>query len=77
MKEILEVIARNLVDDRNAVSVIETEENGVVTLTLKVAPDDMGKIIGKQGRIAKSVRSVIKSVALHRNLRVNVEITSN
>ena len=77
MKDILEVIARNLVDDRAAVSVIETEENGTVTLTLKVAPDDMGKIIGKQGRIAKSVRSVIKSVALHRNKRVNVEITSN
>ena len=77
MKDILEVIARNLVDDRDAVSVIETEENGVINLTLKVAPDDMGKIIGKQGRIAKSVRSVIKSVALHRNKRVNVEITSN
>ena len=77
MKDILEVIAKNLVDDREAVSVVETVENGVITLTLKVAPDDMGKIIGKQGRIAKSVRSVIKSVALHRNLRVNVEITSN
>jgi len=77
VKDILEVIARNLVDDRDAVSVIETEENGVINLTLKVAPDDMGKIIGKQGRIAKSVRSVIKSVALHRNKRVNVEITSN
>lgn len=77
MKDILEVIARNLVDDRAAVSVTETGENGAITLTLKVAPGDMGKIIGKQGRIAKSIRSVIKSVALHRNLRVNVEITSN
>jgi len=74
LKELLEIIARELVDKPEQVSVIETAaENGSV-LQLNVADDDMGKVIGKQGRIAKSIRSLIKAAAIHKNVRVTVEI---
>ena len=77
MKEVLLVIAKALVDKPQEVCVTEVTKDGQTTLELKVAKDDMGKIIGKQGKIAKSIRSVIKSVAIHRNIRVNVEILSD
>ena len=76
MKEILEVIAKYLVDDQDALSVRESEKDGTATYELIVAPGDMGKVIGKQGRIAKAIRSVVKSAASHKNVRVNVEIIS-
>ena len=57
MKELLLYIARNLVDDPEAVSVTEVEGPQELTLELRVAPDDMGKVIGRQGRIAKEIRS--------------------
>lgn len=75
MRELVEVIAKALVDKPEAVVVIEsTNEAGELTLELKVAPEDMGKIIGKQGRIAKSIRSVVKAAATRENVKVNVEI---
>lgn len=73
MKELLLYMAQNLVDHPEAVTVtqIDGEE---ITLELRVAPEDMGKVIGRQGRIAKEIRTIMKSVAQRRGERVNVEI---
>ena len=74
MKELLEILAKNLVDNPDVVSVMEVPGDGVITLQLRVAADDMGKVIGKQGRIAKAVRSVVKAAAVRENKRVFIEI---
>ncbi len=75
MKELLEIIAKNLVDSPDAVVVTEkTKEDGSITLELKVAEDDMGKVIGKHGRIAKAIRAVVKAGAINNNKKVYVEI---
>lgn len=74
MKELLTYIAQSLVDDPDAVVVNEIEGEQSVILELKVASDDMGKVIGKQGRIAKAIRTVIKAYATKENKRVVVEI---
>ncbi len=74
MKQVLEIIARSLVDHPEAVSVTEVEAEDSVTLELRVAEDDMGKVIGKQGRIAKAIRTVVKAAANRENKRVVVEI---
>jgi len=74
MKDLLLTIAKNLVDQPDALEVIEEQNGSTTTLKLKVAPEDMGKVIGKQGRIARSIRTVIKAAAIHENVRVNVEI---
>ncbi len=74
MKELVEVIAKSLVDCPDEVVVTEEEtENGTV-LSLKVAASDMGKVIGKQGRIAKAIRSVVKAAATREDKKVIVEI---
>ncbi|MBS6610060.1 MULTISPECIES: KH domain-containing protein [Peptoniphilus] len=74
MVELIEYIAKSLVDDPSSVDV-KSEENGdVINITLKVASSDMGKIIGKQGRIAKAIRAIIKAVSLKENVKVNLEI---
>ena len=74
MKELLLYMAKNLVDNPEAVSVNEiTEEDGLV-LELRVAPEDMGKVIGRQGRIAKEIRTIIKTVAQRDGEKVTVEI---
>lgn len=74
MKELLESIARNLVDNPEEVSVNEVEGEKSLILELRVAGDDMGKVIGKQGRIAKAIRTVMKAAAVRNNKRVVVEI---
>ncbi len=74
MKELLIYIAKNLVDNPDAVSVNEIDCDGEVVLELRVAPEDMGKVIGRQGRIAKEIRSVVLSYAQRNNTRVSVEI---
>jgi len=74
MKELLESIARSLVDNPECVSVNEIEGEKSLILELRVADDDMGKVIGKQGRIAKAIRTVMKAAALRNNKRVVVEI---
>lgn len=74
MKELVEFMAKSLVDNPDAVIVKEVEEEQSIILKLTVAPEDMGKIIGKQGRIAKAIRTVIKAVAVKQNKRVIVEI---
>ena len=63
MKELVEVIAKALVDHPEEVTVTETEKNDEIIVELKVASSDMGKVIGKQGRIAKAIRSVVKAAA--------------
>ncbi len=74
MKEVLEIIAKSLVDDPDAVEVREVDEDQTVILELRVAESDMGKVIGKQGRIAKAIRTVVKAAASRENKRVAVEI---
>lgn len=74
MKELVEVIAKSLVDNPDEVSVTETEKDSVVVLELHVAASDMGKVIGKQGRIAKAIRSVVKAAASREDKKAVVEI---
>ena len=74
MKELLEYIAKSLVDYPDDVSVTEVESEQTTVLELRVNEADMGKVIGKQGRIAKSIRAVIKAAAGRGNKRVVVEI---
>ncbi|MGE5615058.1 MAG: KH domain-containing protein [Bacillota bacterium] len=74
MKELLEAIAKSLVDYPDEVVVNEINEGSTVILELKVAKEDMGKVIGKQGRIAKAIRTVVKAAAIKENVRVAVEI---
>ncbi len=74
MKDLLEVIAKALVDEPDEVKVSEVEGEQSVILELRVADSDMGKVIGKQGRIAKSIRTVMKAAANRENKRVVVEI---
>ncbi len=74
MKELVEVIAKALVDNPDEVVVTENVNGKNVTVELHVAADDMGKVIGKQGRIAKAIRSVVKAASSKENLKVDVEI---
>lgn len=76
MKDILETIILHLVDNKEAVNITEVtnpENEKDVTIEVKVAKNDMGRIIGKQGKIAKSIRTVMKSVAAKDRKRVNIE----
>ena len=74
MKELVEVIAKSLVDNPEEVTVTETEKDRATGLELHVAQADMGKVIGKQGRIAKAIRSVVKAAASREDKKVIVEI---
>ena len=74
MKELVEVIAKALVDNPDAVAVTEKENGRDVVIELHVAQEDMGKVIGKQGRIAKAIRSVVKAASSKDNKKVDVEI---
>ncbi len=74
MKEMLELLVKNLVDNPNGIEISEREEGKTVILELKVDPTDMGKVIGKQGKIAKALRTLMKAYAVKENKKVNVEI---
>jgi uncharacterized protein len=74
MKELLEYIATALVDEPDQVNVQQVESERLIVLELRVAPGDMGKVIGKQGRIAKAIRTVVNAAAVKENKRVVVEI---
>lgn len=74
MKELVEVIAKSLVDHPDQVEVTEKETEKAIVVELKVASEDMGKVIGKQGRIAKSIRTVVKAAATKDDKKVIVEI---
>ena len=74
MKELVEVIAKALVDDPESVVVNEREEKKTTVLEVRVAESDMGKVIGKQGRIAKAIRSVVQAAAAKEDKKVIVDI---
>lgn len=74
MKDLLQMIATELVDNPEQVSVSQKEDDEKIILELQVAPEDMGKIIGKQGRIAKSIRTIVKAATVQSSKRVVVDI---
>ena len=74
MKELLLYVAKNLVDNPDAVSVTESQGEDGTLLELRVAPEDMGKVIGRQGRIAKEIRTVVRSYAQRTGVKVSVDI---
>ena len=73
MKEVLELIITNLVNNKEEVSIEETSTEKEVNFKVKVSKDDMGKVIGKQGRVAKSIRTVMKSLSAKEGKKVNIE----
>lgn len=74
MKELVELIAKSLVDNPDNVVVNETSDDNTINLELTVAPEDMGKVIGKSGRIAKAIRTVVKAAASKGDKKVVVDI---
>ena len=74
MGELVEMLAKALVDNPDQVQVNEVEGSQSIIIELKVAPEDMGKVIGKQGRIVKAIRTLVKAAAIKENKRVVVEI---
>lgn len=73
MKEMLEIIIKNLVDDTKKVTITQNENEKVINFSVKVAQSDMGKVIGKQGRIAKAIRTVAKAIAAKEDKKINIE----
>lgn len=73
MKEILKTIISNLVDDKEAVEINQVDGEKSITFEVKVAEGDMGKVIGRQGRLAKSIRTVMKAIASKEHKKVSVE----
>ena len=73
MKEIIETIILNLVENKDAVEITEKQDEKSVVFEVKVANEDMGKVIGRQGRLAKSIRTVVKSIAGREHKKVSVE----
>lgn len=74
MKDLLEFIAKSMVSNPDAVEVTVTEKETVTVLTLHVAENDMGKVIGKQGRIAKAIRTIVKAAASNESKKIVVDI---
>ena len=75
MKQTLEAIIRNIVENQDAVSIEESEEAGRITYKVKVSTEDMGRVIGKQGKVANSIRIVIKALATKEKKKVTIEFT--
>ena len=73
MKEILETIITNLVSDTESVNITEEITENAIELKVKVSKDDMGKVIGKQGKMAKSIRTIMKAIAVKEHKRVTIE----
>lgn len=74
MKELVELLAKALVDHPDQVEVRQVEDDYSISIELRVAPEDMGKVIGRQGRTAKAIRTLVKAAAGSERRRVNVEI---
>ena len=74
MKELVEILAKALVDHSDQVNVIQSETDKSVHLQLTVAPEDMGKVIGKQGKIANAIRTLVKAAAVKDGRRVHIDI---
>ncbi len=77
MKEVLETIIKNLVDNQESIKIEEAEDEKNIIFKVQVADGDMGKIIGRQGKIAQSIRTVMKAVANRKDKKVNVEFIDN
>lgn len=77
MKELLEFLARELVDNPDAVKVTEVTDDRGLLLRLHVDPDDMGKVIGRGGRTARAIRSIVRAAATRRDIRVSVDIVED
>ena len=73
MKDILEVVIKNLVDNPQEVSITEKSEEKSICYEVKVAKNDMGKVIGKQGKMAKAIRTIVKAIATKEHKKVNIE----
>ncbi|MGN1298688.1 MAG: KH domain-containing protein [Candidatus Scatovivens sp.] len=73
MKQVLEIVIKNLVDNTEKVSITEKDNSKFISYEVKVAKEDMGKVIGKQGKMAKAIRTVMKSIATKENKKVNIE----
>lgn len=74
MKDTLEFIIKEIVDNKDEVEITETVEDGVTNLEVSVAKDDMGKIIGKEGKVIRSIRNVMKIKAMKQNARINIAL---
>lgn len=74
MKDTLQTIVSSLVDNKDAVSIDEQESEGIVNLTITVDQADMGKIIGKEGKVIRSIRNVMKIKAMKQNSRINIQL---
>ncbi len=74
MRDLVEILAKALVDNPDQVQVTQKDDERSVDIFLRVAPEDMGKVIGKQGKIAKAIRTVVKAAAVKDGRRVNVDI---
>ncbi len=74
MLELVTYIVEQLVEDKQAINITSTEEGGVETITIRVAESDIGKVIGKQGKIAMSIRTLAKAVGMREGKRYNIEI---
>lgn len=77
MKELVEMIVKSLVDQPEQVNITETAGESIVILEIAVSPDDVGKVIGKEGRIANAIRTVVKAAAAKHDKKVTVEIMTN
>ena len=73
MKEVLEIVIKNLVDNKEKVSINEKDNTKTICYEVKVAKEDMGKVIGKQGKMAKSIRTIMKAIAGKEHKRVTIE----
>ena len=73
MKDILEVVIKNLVDNQEEISIVENTNAKSICYEVKVAKNDMGKIIGKQGKMAKAIRTIVKAIATKEHKRVTIE----
>lgn len=74
MKELIEVIVKELVEDKDQVSIEEVENNGEVNITIFVAENDKGRVIGRGGNIINSIRTIARSAAIKENVKVNIKI---
>jgi hypothetical protein len=75
MKKALEYILLSIVENTDKVSIEEKEENGIINFTVKVAKEDMGKVIGKNGKVIRSIRNVLKIPAIKQNKKINITLT--
>lgn len=77
MKDIVEYIVKSLVKDKDSVSLTETEGNGEIVIHVNVAEDDIGRVIGRKGKIASSIRAIVKSISSRQNKKVFVKFGEN